>query len=98
MLIRSVLKNEAKRNLQMIDAYKKLLATLPKGALICRKNEYYYLKYRENGKIHDEYIGKDHEQITKIRTQLDLRKHYSRMLAALEQEQRTIEKLLGELT
>lgn len=32
-----------------------LLSNLPRGSLICRKKEYYYLKYRENGKIYDKY-------------------------------------------
>ena len=57
MLIGSVIKNEAIRNEQMIAEYEKLLSDLPRGSIICRKNEYYYLKYRENGKVCDKYIS-----------------------------------------
>lgn len=95
MLIESVIKNEAERNERMILEYKALLAELPKGSLICRKNEYFYLKYRKNGKLHDEYIGKEGDTVSAVRTQLMLRKHYSEMLAALEREQKTIQKILG---
>ena len=50
MLINTVLHNEADRNAHMLNEYRNLLAQLPKGSLICRK-DYYYLKYRENGKV-----------------------------------------------
>ena len=57
MLIQSVVENEAERNQNMISQYEELLDELPRGSLICRKKEYYYLKYRKDGKIYDEYIG-----------------------------------------
>ena len=85
MLIDSVVQKEAVRNEQMILQYESLIEALPKGSIACRKNGYYYLRYRENGKLHDKYIGKDTE------------KHYIEMLSALKQEQKTIHKLLEEL-
>ncbi len=97
MLINSVVKNEAIRNEQMTREYEKLISELPKGSLICRKNEYYYLKYRKDGKICDEYIGKDPEAITKVKEQLAQRKHYEKMLSALKQEQKTITKIMEGL-
>ena len=96
MLIERVVEKEAQRNKQMIAQYESLIATLPKGSLICRKKEYYYLKYRKDGKIYDEYVGKDPDTVSKIREQINLRKHYMEMLAALKQEQKTIDKMLGE--
>lgn len=51
----------------------------------------------ENGKLHDKYIGKDTEIVDTIREKLALRKHYTEMLSALKQEQKTIHKLLEEL-
>ena len=48
MLIGQVIKNESERNEQMIHEYESLISELPKGSLICRKNEYYYLKYMLN--------------------------------------------------
>ena len=97
MLINSVVKNEEIRNKQMIAEYEKLISELPKGSLICRKNEYYYLKYRKNGKLYDEYIGKNPEIVRKIKEQLAKRKHYEKMLSELRQEQKAIEKIMGDL-
>ena len=98
MLINSVVKNEAVRNEQMIAEYEKRIAELPRGSLICRKEEYYYLKYRKEGKVCDEYIGKDPEMVSRIKEQLELRKHYEKMLLALRQEQKVIAKIMEGLT
>lgn len=94
MLIESVVQNEAERNESMIRQYEELIETLPRGSLICRKKEYYYLKYREGGKIHDEYIGKDPEVIADIRRKLEHRKHCTQMLSTLRREQKVIQKIL----
>ena len=94
MIINTVVKNEAVRNNEMIRQYEKLISALPKGSLICRKNEYFYLKYRKNGKVCDDYIGKDKDKVLKIREQLEQRKHYEKMLSALKQEQKVIGKIL----
>ena len=97
MLINAVVQNEAERNEKMIRDYERLIAELPKGSLICRKNEYYYLKYRENGRMVDKYIGKDDAVIAELRSKLEQRKHYSEMLAALKKERRAIKKVLEGL-
>ena len=97
MLINAVVKNEALRNEQMIAEYEKRIVELPKGSLICRKKEYYYLKYRKDGKICDEYIGKDPNVVSKIKEQLELRKHYEKMLLSLKQEQKVIMKIMEGL-
>lgn len=97
MLINSVIKNEAIRNEQMMKEYERLISELPKGSIICRKNEYYYLKYRKNGKVCDEYIGKNPETVAKIQEQITLRKHYEKMLSALKREQKAITKIMEEL-
>ncbi len=97
MLINTVVKNEAIRNQQMIEEYEKLLSELPKGALICRKNEYYYLKYRKDGKVCDDYIGKDPDVISQVKDQLMQRKHYEEMLSALKREQKAITRIMEGL-
>lgn len=94
MLIQSVVQKEAERNKNMIRQYEALIEELPRGSLICRKKEYYYLKYREGTKIHDVYIGKDPKVVADIRNKLEQRKHYTEMLAALKQEQKAIQKIL----
>ena len=97
MLINIAVKNEAVRNEQMISEYEKLISALPKGSLICRKNEYYYLKYRENGKVCDKYIGKNMDLVEDIKEKIKLRKHYLDMLELLKEEQKTIHKVLEGL-
>lgn len=97
MLIDTVVRSEAIRNEQMILEYEALLAELPKGSLICRKNEYYYLKYREDGKLHDKYIGKDADVVADLKSKLERRKHYTEMLDALKREQKAIHKILEGL-
>lgn len=94
MLIETVIHREAKRNKQMIMQYESLLSDLPKGSIVCRKNEYYYLKYRENGKVCDKYLGKDSPKIEEMREKLAQRKHCEEMLTALHQERRAIQKIL----
>ena len=97
MIINAVIKKEALRNVQMIQQYEQLLAELPKGTLILRKKEYYYLKYRRQGKVCDEYIGKDPVTIATIKEQLERRRHYENMLSTLKQEQKVIRKILEGL-
>lgn len=97
MLINTVIKNEAIRNAQMIAQYETLISQLPKGSLICRKKEYYYLKYRSDGKVYDEYVGKDPEIVSDVREKLQQRKHYEKMLSALKKEQKAIAKILEGL-
>ena len=97
MLINTVIQNEADRNEQMIRDYEALIIELPKGSLICRKNEYYYLKYRDNGNICDKYIGKDEAVVADVRRKLELRRHYTEMLSALKREQKAIHKILEGL-
>lgn len=97
MLINSAIKNEEFRNSQMIEQYEKILRDLPKGSLICRKKEYYYLKYRKDGRIYDEYIGKNPDVISKVKEKLELRKHCETMLSALKQERIKIIKVLEVL-
>ena len=97
MLIQSVVKNEAERNENMIRQYEALLAQLPRGSLICRKKEYYYLKDREDGKVQDKYIGKDPDTVADIRRKLEQRRHCVEMLSALKQEQKAIRKIMEGL-
>lgn len=97
MIINNVIEKEALRNEEMIRQYEDLIASLPKGSLICRKKEYYYLKFREDGKLQDQYIGKDPEVISSVREQLEQRKHYVKMLSALKKEQKAIRKILEGL-
>lgn len=98
MIINLVIKSEQIRNERMIAEYENLISSLPKGSLICRKQEYYYLKYRENGKVCDKYVGKDMNLVNDIRNQLEKRKHYEAMLSRLYDERKAIIKIAEGLT
>jgi hypothetical protein len=97
MLINSVIQRESIRNEQMINQYESLLKDLPRGSVACRKNGYCYLRYRENGKLYDKYIGRDTKTVDAICEKLALRKHYTQMLSELKKEQKVIRKIMEEL-
>lgn len=94
MLIEHTVRKEARRNEEMIRQYEALMSALPKGTLVCKKTGYYYLKYRKGGKVCDEYIGKDPENVSAVREKLEERKHCEDMLKALRSEQKAISKIL----
>lgn len=94
MLIEQTVRKELRRNEEMIRQYERLISELPKGSLVCKKTGYYYLKYRKDGKVLDEYIGKDPENIAVLREKLIERKHCEEMLRALRGEQKAISKIL----
>jgi len=61
MSIKGVLREELENSERMKVRYEEELAALPRGSLVKRVikgNEYYYLVYREAGKVHSEYRGK----------------------------------------
>ena len=62
MAIREILEEELANSLRMEQGYSARLAELPKGSLVKRvrnQREYYYIVYREKGKVCLDYVGKD---------------------------------------
>lgn len=59
-LTEQIVTREKTRIEYMIEQYENRLALLPKGTLLKQVNktekEYYYLKYRESGKVVSKYI------------------------------------------
>ena len=98
MMIESIVKKEAVRNQKMIEEYEAQIRDLPKGSLVCRKGEYYYLKYRKDGKLFDDYVGKDPKVIGELCEKLEMRRHCESMLSALKLEKKTIAKILEGLS
>jgi hypothetical protein len=61
MSIKSILREELANSERMQVRYEEELASLPRGSLVKRVikgNDYFYLVYREAGKVHSEYRGK----------------------------------------
>jgi hypothetical protein len=81
----------------MIDRYKAIRDSLPKGT-ICEKKignqTYHYLKYRDGDRVVSDYIHKeDLDELTKL---IDHRKHAQLMIRSLKAELSTAKKLLGK--
>ena len=53
--------------------------------------------YRKNGKVCDDYVGKNIEKVLMIKEKLEQRKHYEDMLSVLKREQKAINKILEGL-
>jgi len=97
-LVSSLIAQEEKRMNVLKESYEEQLLTLPKGTLRVRqkgKNTYYYLSYRSGKKVTTDYIGKDENNILRIKEQLEKRRHIEEMLKELNKELRLMKKVLG---
>jgi len=98
LVIRTVQK-EKQRIDRMMDAYSKLLNDLPKGTVAEKKtgnSVYYYLKYRDGGKVVSEYLGKDGDRVSQMRVLIDKRRHVEAMIKHLREEQALASRLLED--
>ena len=62
MAIREILEEELQNSLRLENEYSRQLDRLPKGSLSVRVRNghaYFYVVYRENGKVRLDYIGKE---------------------------------------
>ena len=93
-VVHGVLQDELERNRRMQSRYRKEIDQLPKGALYLRKinqHQYYYLNYRENGKVVAKYLGKyEAVDVENIKKKLSERKHYEELLKKLSDEEKFI--------
>ena len=99
MVIKSILREELENSLRMQKRYEQELAKLPKGSLVKRvikEHEYYYLVYRENGKVRSVYRGKSpsKKDLLKYQEAKELRSKYRK---ALSQVKKQIRYLRGAL-
>ncbi|MDR0469647.1 MAG: hypothetical protein LBH09_06695 [Peptococcaceae bacterium] len=81
----------------LYDSYKKQLADLPKGSLQVKERngkKYYYLVYRNDGKIVNDYAGNDEAIITELKEQLDRRKGIEKLLKGIKKEIALMNKVL----
>ncbi len=93
-LIIDTIRKEKRRIEYQLQQYRKILDELPKGTLSERKRgsqKYYYLKYRESGKVISKYVGKDVDQLSDL---IEKRKHTEVMIKSLEEELKIANKAL----
>lgn len=96
-IIKSIIIDEYKRSMQMLETYREELKGLPRGA-ICKKTikgkDYYYWVYRENGKVINKYISSKCNDIEKLRIQVEKRKRTQKLIKEIEKEVDDMKKYL----
>ena len=90
-IIKSVLEEELANSLAMKKNYERELAKLPKGSLIKKKvkgHEYYYLVFREDGKVKFIYKGKkvSAKEIAKYKQAKEYRAKYRKLLSEVKKQ------------
>ena len=86
---------EKQRIEYMLNKYRDELSRLPKGSLSAKAvngKEYFYLKYRDGGKVCSKYIRQT--EIDIVRQQIEKRKHIEAMISSLESELAIANKVL----
>ena len=97
-IIQSVLKEELENSLAMQRSYQRELDNLPKGSLI-KKNikgrSYYYLVYRDKGKVCFDYKGRPSDQeIQKYQQAKEYRAKYRKLLSEVNRQIKYLRSLL----
>lgn len=98
MSIKSVLREELQNSLRMKETYEKELAKLPKGSLVKRNikgHDYYYLVYRDEGKVRSDYRGKvSLAEIRKYESAKKYRAKYRKLLSQVKKQIRFLRSTL----
>jgi len=102
-IIYDVIKEELARNLVMQQAYAKELSKQRQGSLVIRRlphssNVYFYLGYRANGKVIQQYLGiKDQLDVAAIKKELNDSRKLKLSLKELKNNEARIRKALNAL-
>lgn len=92
MSIKSVLREELRNSIKMKERYEEELHKLPKGSLIPKKINggiYFYLEYRDRGKIKFDYVGKKNisdKEIKRWKEIKELRAKYRNNISVLKKQ------------
>jgi len=98
-VIFGMLKEEKQRNLEMQETHKREIESLPKGSIMKREisgNDYYYLYYRQGGKVKFEYIGKDKLAVEAIKRDIEKQKYLQGVLKRLKLECKQMTKIVKD--
>ncbi|MFO7870382.1 MAG: hypothetical protein R6V03_02995 [Kiritimatiellia bacterium] len=99
MVIKGILKEELGNSLRMKKRYEKELSRLPRGSLVKRNikgHGYYYLVFRENGKVKSVYKGKSvsEKELRKYRQAKEQRARYRKALSQVKKQIRYLKGVL----
>ena len=96
--IKGVLREELANSIKMKKNYEKELGKLPKGSLVKSKrkgHEYYYLVFREAGKVNLQYKGKvSQQEIKKYEQAKKKRAKYRKSISKLKRQIKYLEGVL----
>ncbi len=97
-VIKGVLEEELESSLRQEAAYRKALDKMLPGSLVKKKigsGEYYYLVFRENGKVRFSYLGKlSKSEAKKIGESIKLRRKYKALLSQSKKQVAFLRKAL----
>ena len=98
MAIKSVLREELQNSLRMQKKYERELAKLPRGSLVKRNikgHDYYYLVFRDEGKVRSVYKGKvSQAEIRKYESAKKYRAKYRKLLSQVKKQIRFLRSAL----
>jgi hypothetical protein len=98
MSIKSILREELRNSLKMQESYERELAKLPRGSLVKRNikgHDYYYLVFREEGRVRSIYKGKvSQSEIKKYKSAKKYRAKYRKLLSQVKKQIRFLRSTL----
>jgi len=98
MAIKPILREELENSLRMQAAYERELARLPKGSLVRRSirgHRYWYLVYREGGRVRSVYRGKlGRDEVRRYGEAKRSRARYRRLLSRVKRQIRYLRGVL----
>ena len=95
-MLMTVISREESRNERMLSEYIRELDALPRGKITPKTVNgkiYYYLYYRDGKRVVSKYIGKDGENVERMREMLIRRSQIEEMIKRLKEERAQIKKL-----
>ena len=100
-VISGMLRDELKRCQEMLDSLAKSVSKLPKGVMNERKKRYkdrvysyYYLKYREGGKVINKHIP--NKEVQEISKKLVIRNKYEKEIQSYKNKIAYLNKIAGD--
>lgn len=98
-IISEVLREELERNIAMQKSYQDEILSLPRGTMILKKisnRDYYYLLYRDQGKVTTSYLGAAKKvDVNAMQKQIARRRYFQDSLKKLKIEEKEIRKAIG---
>ncbi len=97
-LLKGILEEELENSRRMKKSYEKAISSLPRGSLVPKQvygKQYYYLIFRDKGKVRTLYKGRvSEEEKKKYQEAKSLRAKYRSLYSEVKKEIRLLERVL----